>query len=289
MSTLLQVAALLAAVTTSPAQAPMAQGADVAPGAGASREAELNLIALPTTRSMKRYGTYFRLTHRFTRDLRFGTFGDLLGDLFGLDAGAIMGLEFRFAPTSNLHVAAHRTNLFKDLQLSGRYDAWRQEGLRPFALSVTASIEGDDNMRDHHQPAFGLVLSRSLGDAAVVYVSPNAVWNTPTAETGHEEHDHEHGFETAPVETADEDYTVFTGLGFRARVRPSVYLVAEYSPRLAGYAPDRGAWGVGIEKHTRGHMFQLNVTNSFATTFGQIARGGDRRNVYLGFNLARRF
>jgi hypothetical protein len=115
------------------------------------------------------------------------------------------------------------------------------------------------------------------------------VWNTPTTETGHEEHDHEHEFETPAIATPDEDYTVFAGLGLRARIRPTVFIVAEFSPRLAGYAPDRGAWGVGIEKHTRGHMFQLNVTNSFATTFGQIARGGDRRNLYLGFNLARRF
>jgi hypothetical protein len=58
---------------------------------------------------------------------------------------------------------------------------------------------------------------------------------------------------------------------------------------VAGHAPGRGAWGVAVEKHTRGHMFQINVTNSFGTTFGQIARGGDRHNIYLGFNLARRF
>jgi hypothetical protein len=86
-----------------------------------------------------------------------------------------------------------------------------------------------------------------------------------------------------------DDYTVFAGLGARLRLRPTVSVVLEYSPRLAGYAPDRGAWGVGVEKYTRGHMFQVDVTNSFGTTFGQIARGGGRNNVYLGFNLARRF
>jgi len=46
---------------------------------------------------------------------------------------------------------------------------------------------------------------------------------------------------------------------------------------------------VAIEKHTRGHLFQLNFTNGFGTTYGQLARGGAGSNVYLGFNIARKF
>jgi hypothetical protein len=69
----------------------------------------------------------------------------------------------------------------------------------------------------------------------------------------------------------------------------TTYIALEYTPRLTGFAPGRGTWGVGIEKHTRGHLFQLNFTNSFGTTYGQLARGGERSNVYLGFNIARKF
>jgi hypothetical protein len=37
-------------------------------------------------------------------------------------------------------------------------------------------------------------------------------------------------------------------------------------------------------------MIQLNVSDSFATTMGQIARGGPaNRNWFLGFNLSRKF
>lgn len=285
---------LACAVTPASAQTPPSTPPTDAPPVRASTstaERELNLIALPTSQSLKRYGTYFRLTHRFTRDLRFGTFGDLLGDLFGLDAGSIIGLEFRFAPASNLQVALHRTNLFKDIQLSGRFDAFREETHR-VSVSLVGSIEGDNNFQDHHQPATALVFSRSLGGGfAVLYASPTVAWNTPTLQTGHEGHDPEHDEGTvapAPVGGSD-DYTAYVGLGGRVRLRPSVFVTAEYSPRVSGYRPDRGAWGVAIEKHTRGHMFQINVTNTFATTFAQIARGGDRHNVYLGFNLARRF
>ena len=58
-----------------------------------SAEIELNLINLPTTRSLKRHQSYFRLTHRFARDLGRGDFGDLAADLFSLDSGAIIGLD----------------------------------------------------------------------------------------------------------------------------------------------------------------------------------------------------
>ena len=38
-----------------------------------------------------------------------------------------------------------------------------------------------------------------------------------------------------------------------------------------------------------GHTLQLNLTNSFGTTFGQLARGGSPHDIYLGFNVTRRF
>jgi hypothetical protein len=47
---------------------------------------------------------------------------------------------------------------------------------------------------------------------------------------------------------------------------------------------------VAIEKHAGGHVFQLNVSDPFATTMGQIARGGPAdTNWRLGFNISRKF
>ena len=37
-------------------------------------------------------------------------------------------------------------------------------------------------------------------------------------------------------------------------------------------------------------MFQLNFSDSFATTLGQIARGGNvDKDWYMGFNISRKF
>ena len=51
---------------------------------------------MPTTLRMPKYASAFRVTHRFTRSLAQGNFGDLLADAFGTDGGAQIGLEYRF-------------------------------------------------------------------------------------------------------------------------------------------------------------------------------------------------
>ena len=243
------------------------------------------IVNLPTTLPLKTHGSYFRLTHRFARDLRRGTFGDLARDLFGLDNGAIIGLEYRFGLTPNLQAGVHRSIFDKAMVLFGRWDAWSQTADRPVGLSVGASFEGDNNLRRDYQPSAAVTLSRTHGNWLAVYATPTYVHkaHTDTLLALHEGH----GVPGVAVDTRRN--TFFLGLGGRLRFRETAYLVAEASPRLAGYDPDRAAWNVGIEKMTHGHVLQLNFGNNFDTTPGQIARGGDRQSVYLGFNISRKF
>ena len=258
-------------------------------------ETELNLINLPTTRSVARHGSYFRLTHRFARDLRRGSFGSLLEDFFSLDNGAIIGLEYRFGITGNLQAGVHRSILSKTIQFFGRYDGWTQEDGLPLSLSLMASVEGLNNMTDNHQPAVAAVLSRAVAGRLTLYATPAFVAHTRAADflTGHdhgpgEDHDHGLGGDVAD-EHASHEHTALLGLGGRMRVSPSLFITGEFTPRLAGHDPGRGTWGIAVEKRTGGHMFQINFTNSFGTTFGQLARGGSDHDVYLGFNVTRVF
>ena len=273
-----------------------AQDAPAAPSRSADPQIELNLIALPTTQSMARHHGYFRLTHRFARDLKLGDFSDLANDLFALDNGAVIGFEYRFAVEDNIQVGIHRSTLNKALQLFSRWDAVRQDKGLPFGVSGFASIEGLDNLHDGHQPGAGAVFSRTWGQALALYASPTYVYGTFDAEriAGTIGHDHDH--KTAPGRDGqdEEDHashksTFYIGLGGRLRVRPTVFVVGEYTPRLSGHDPGEHMWGVALEKWTRGHTLQLNVTNSFATTPGQIARGGTPSAIYLGFNITRKF
>jgi hypothetical protein len=265
--------------------------ADAPPPAGPpTSEVELNLVALPTTRSIQRHRSYFRLTHRFARDLRRGDFGSLVEDLFALDNGAVLGLEYRFGITGNLQAGVHRTSLSKTIQFFGRYDGWRQGERMPIGLSVLGSIEGLDNFQENYQPALGATVSRSFGRNLSLYATPLFVWDTRAAEFLDDGHDDDHDLPGAEEdEHSGHEDTFFVGLGARVRIRPTAFLVGEYSPRLAGHDPNRAVWGVAIEKYTRGHTLQLNFTNSFGTTYGQLARGGSDHDVYLGFNITRKF
>ena len=264
---------------------------------------ELNVIALPTTQSLRRHQSYFRLTHRFNRDLTLGDFGDLARDLFAFDNGALLGLEYRLGITSSIQAGVHRSTLDKALQVFGRWDIVRQgEGL-PFGISVLATIEGLDNLQEGHQPGAGVVFSRTFGRALALYASPTYVGGTfdaerIAAELDDEDHGHDHVEPLALAEGGHGDGehtahdgagTFFVGLAARLRLRPTVFALGEFSPRLDGHDPGDAMWGVAIEKSTRGHTLALTLTNSYATTPGQIALGGTPGALYLGFNITRKF
>jgi hypothetical protein len=212
----------------------------------------------------------FRLTHRFAGNLRNGTFAQNASNLFGLDQGATIGFEYRFAPVRHVQLAAYRSSFDKTIQLYGKYDAIRQRGSMPVSISALVSVEGTNNFQEHYAPAIGVVVSRLVAGRVAAYATPIWVHNTAAA--------------------LDRDENTFLlGLGGRARIHHTTYVVAEVTPRLSGYAPDQVEYGFGLEQRVGGHTFVLTFTNTFASTFGQLARGGPADALYLGFNLGRKF
>jgi hypothetical protein len=235
---------------------------------------DFTLVALPTTLRMPRYKSSFRVTHRFGRPLGEGDFSDLVEDLFGLDSGAVIGLEYRFGLFRGAQVGIHRTSSTKTIQFMGQYDVKRQSDTFPIGLDALAAIEGVDNFKESYSPTLGVLLSREIGDYAAVYFEPMWVNNS----------------NPQPEELADDNDTFMIGLGARLRFRPTVYVVFEASPRVAGFDPGVTLVSFGIEKRSGGHLFQLNFSNGLATTFAQIARGGFEGNDWhIGFNISRKF
>jgi hypothetical protein len=233
-------------------------------------EPEYRLINLPTTMLLPRNRGSFELTHRFGANLAQGDFWEHAKSLFGLDNGALIGFEFRYGIAPRVQVAAFRTNINRTILFHGKYDAIRQFDGWWVSASALASVEGVENFSDDYSPALGATVSRTIGDVAALYAVPIWVHNV------------------APGLGVTRD-TFFMGVGGRLRIRPTVYIVAEVSPRLAGYDPGPPEYGFGIEKRAGGHMFQLNFTNTHSTTYGQTARGGASDTIYMGFNLARKF
>lgn len=234
---------------------------------------DFTLVSLPTSLRLPTMKSAFRVTHRFGRSLGEGDFGDLLGDLFGLDNGAVIGLEFRFGVWRNTQIGIHRSSLDKTISFFGEYSLLRQPA-KVVDVTALVSIDGTNNFEDSYSPALGAIVSRRFGERAAVYVEPIWVNNS----------------NPSPKELVDDNDTFVLGLGARVRIRPTVYLVGEWAPRVAGFDPGAHHGSFAIEKRAGGHLFQLNFSNSFATTMGQIARGGfTSTDWYMGFNISRKF
>ena len=238
---------------------------------------DFTLINLPTGLRLPQWKSAFRVTHRFTRPLGEGDFGDLAGDFFGLDSGAIIGLEFRIGILPGTQVGVHRTN-DKTIQFFSQYDVKQQSEAFPIGIAAYASIDGTDNFTDSYSPALGAIITREFGEHGAIHVEPIWVNNT----------------NQLPSEVVDDNDTFLLGLGGRIRIRPTVYVVGEIVPRVGGFDPGSTATSFAIEKRAGGHAFQLVFSNSFGLTMAQVARGGVQNtdgsdNWYLGFNISRKF
>jgi hypothetical protein len=264
-------------------------------------EPDFTIVNLPTTLRLPRYKSAFRIAHRFAGTLNDPDFGRLAGNLFGIDSGAVIGLEYRFGIMRGLQAGVYRTSN-RTIQFFGQYDAVRQSPSVPFTLNLVASIEGLNNFHrgDRVEPednayatAFGPLLSRSVGDRAAFYLQPSYIIHSNTYSTaGCLQHiDHGHDIPgCANLADGIESNTLLVGLSTRLRVMQSVYLVGSWTPRANGFRPGVSLKTLGIEKRLRGHVFQFNVSNSLATTMAEMARGASNdRDWFLGFNISRRF
>jgi len=231
---------------------------------------DFTVINLPTTLRLPKHKLAFRVTHRFSRPLGRGDFGDLLGDLFGLDSGAQIVLGLRFGLASGTQLEVYRIS-DKTLQFQVHQSVLRQSS-GPVGLSVTAGIEGRDNFGEDRSPNVGVVASRALGDRAAVFVAPYWIGDVDL--------------------TADGESTLILGLGARLRLSRTLYASGEWHPRVAGF--DGGGndhiLAFGLEARVGGHSFQFNFSNDLATTPAQIARGQvGPDDFFIGFNITRKF
>jgi hypothetical protein len=234
-------------------------------------EPDFVVINLPTTMPLPIHGSDFHLTHRFNLDLTSVSFSEAAANLFGLDNGANVGLEYRFGVVRHLQAIVLRTSIQKTFQFSAKYDGWRQGDRLPIGISAIVSIEGQNNFKRDYSPALGLVLSRDFGDRVAFYATPFWVHNTDFSGTG----------------TRD---TGFIGVGGRLRVLQATYVSAEVTPRIGGYVPSGSyaVYGYAIEQRVGGHLFSLTFTGGTSTTYAQLAQGGTK-GLFLGFNLSRKF
>jgi len=244
---------------------------------------DFTLVNLPTTLRLPRHAAALRITHRFTRPLGAGDFGDLVGDLFGFDSGAQVGIELRFGLFASTQFGVYRTS-DRTIQLFAQQDLM-QQGRRPIGLAAFVTFEGADNLHVERSPGIALVASRTFGTRAALYAIPGWVGNTNLID-----------------EEGEENNTIFLGLAGRLRLGEVYAIVGEVVPRIAGHRHQETQLAFAFERRAGGHNVQINFGNALGSTRAQVARGGgavqhehgehggeEGRPWYIGFNLSRKF
>ncbi|HEY3131625.1 MAG TPA: DUF5777 family beta-barrel protein [Acidobacteriota bacterium] len=238
-------------------------------------------INLPQPIPVRRNDMNFLVQHRFSAPL----FNGSAGRLFGLDSTANIAFGFDYGVWNRVMASVYRARSDRTIEMDITGDIFHQQRGDPISLAAKIGIEGQNNFRGIYSPHVQVMAARELGRYVDVMVAPTVIFNSQN-----------NGlfflrdFATNP----DDDYTVNLGVGLSVKVRPSLAIVGEYIPRLAGfrgYFVDRPALSVALQKQTFHHVFSLVISTSTQMSPGRYGPnvGSDTDNRFkIGFNIFRK-
>lgn len=208
-------------------------------------------------------------THRFHLPINDGT----SHDLWGLDSGADTGIGLAVGLTPSLDLSLYRSSFQEDYEVAGKFLVFEQARRVPatVALRAGADLLRREGVPDSTRPFAQLLLSRRLAPGVNLLLSPSWVADTPRLKDA---------------------WNVPVGLTF---AMPRGYLVElEAVPENGDLDESETAWHVAFSKALGGHIFEIVLGNSRATTVDQMlggdsAAGFESGDVRLGFNIVRDF
>jgi hypothetical protein len=227
------------------------------------------LVNGPTPYTLGDHKVEVIFTHRFHQSVNDGT----SHDLWGLDSGADTGIGLVWGAAPHLDLSLYRASFQEDFELAGKFLAFEQARRVPLTVSVRAGADllRRPGVEDSSRPFVQLLLARRIVPGVNLLASPSWVRDTPRLRNA---------------------FNVPLGLTFPLPGHSLVEL--EYVPENRDLDDSRAAWHVALSKALGGHIFEIVVGNSRATTVDQMlggdsAAGFQRGDVRLGFNLIRDF
>jgi hypothetical protein len=208
-------------------------------------------------------------THRFHESVQDGD----SHDLWGLDAGADVGIGLAAGIGDKLDFSLYRASFQEDYELASKLLILEQAPRIPLTLAVRAGADllRRPGVQDPGRPFFQVLLARRLAPGVNLLLSPSWVADTP-------------GLRNA--------VNIPIGITFPLPLKQLVEV--EVIPRNRDLDGSRTAWHVALSKALGGHIFEIVVGNSRATTVDQML-GGDSaagfatRDIRIGFNIVRDF
>lgn len=221
----------------------------------------------PYTVGARRFELHF--THRFRQAIQDGD----SHNLWGLDSGADTGIGLAVGLGRHFDLSLYRTAFQEDYELAAKFLVLEQAARVPLTISVRAGVDllNQRDVVDASRPFVQLHLARRIVPGVNLLVSPSWVRDTPQLRNA---------------------FNVPLGLTFPL---PGDRLIElEYIPENRDLDDSRAAWHVGLSKALGGHIFEIVLGNSRATTVDQMlggdsAAGFETEDVRLGFNIYRYF
>ncbi|HYO13977.1 MAG TPA: DUF5777 family beta-barrel protein [Thermoanaerobaculia bacterium] len=208
-------------------------------------------------------------THRFNQPVNDGT----VHDLWGLDSGADTGIGLAVGLTRSLDLSFYRSSFQENYEIAGKFLVLEQAPRVPVTIALRggADLLRREGVEDADRPFAQLLLSRQVARGINLLLSPSWVGDTPRLKDA---------------------FNVPVGLTFSL---PASYLIElEFIPENRDLEESEAAWHVAFSKALGGHIFEIILGNSRATTVDQIlggdsAAGFESGDVRLGFNIVRDF
>ncbi len=243
------------------------------------------LVDLPTNRPRPAGELVLHFTHRFSSPLT-GVTGEG-ARLFGLDSSSVSSFGVEYAITNWLAAITYR--MPDETIEAGVQIRMLEQGQRssPLALSLRATLEGENNYTDRYTTNFQPVISRAFGTRAEVFVDPTFSLGVPRRTLTPLDGSVRFGFPLTPGESHNN--MIGIGNGISVRIRPKVALVAEWFPRTYGFRENNttNTYSFGIQRRTNRHVFGLIVTNNLFSSTERTMIGGSG-GLRIGFNIERR-
>jgi cytochrome c oxidase subunit II len=272
---------------------------------------DYHVVNVPTPKQVRRHSLNLYFTHRFAEPVR--PLEDTGRDLFGLDSVSVSAFGITYGITDRLYANVYRSpicqpGLCKTIELGLGYHWLSEAGRSPVALSTYASVEGEENFGNRYTYNIQAMLARSVTRYANVFFSPAVHINA----NGSGRFNPRPGF--FPAELVESfrlgQHGGSFGFGVNGRIRPTVSLLFEYTPRVGfklgqvepvfdeqsgiqtGFKNRSEAEiGFGVEKRIGRHVFSLTFTNTQATTTSRYNSSNlalPPSKFAIGFNLFRR-
>lgn len=274
---------------------------------------DYRLVNVPTPKRVLKGSVNLYFTHRFAQPVRPLAQSDQ--DLFGLDSFSVSSLGGFYGITDRLYVGAYRSpicqpGLCKTVEVGFGYHLLDERGRSPIALSTYASVEGDDNFRKFYTYNLQFMVARGLSKYVHLFFSPALHLNANANRRFDPKPTDFFPREPLAEQFNQDKHGMSFGFGVSARVRPTISLMFEYTPRV-GFKLGRvdpifdgnfrilgfenksePELGFGIAKDVGRHTFALTFSNTQATTTSRYNSSNlvlKPSSFTIGFNLYRRF